>query len=481
MNIKLLMVLTGVALHIVGGALLLPLGMAFLESQHQILAFFVPSILAFFIGRVLIRFGRGYKERLLVREGAVLMLLIWGSIIIIGLMPYVIAGRLGVFDAFCESVSGFTTTGITMLGDTETRAVVFWRSLTQWLGGLNIIMLLVTLMPQINSGISLKIVLPPNMSFGHILHTMKRMSNGVAAVYLTFTAAAFCAYLGCGLGCFDALNMAMVTLATGGCYKSAAVTDFTNPAIDIVTMILMMLSGGNFLLYWQAARHRTLDDIIQNSELRAYYAICIVFGIFISLHLWGNGVYDFLSSFRYGFFEVASFLSTTGVYTSRFPLWPELDQHLLFLLVFIGGCVGSSAGGFKVLRFMILGKSAIKELQRMLHPHMVINISIGKFPVPQEVVGWILTFFFLYMIVFFGFSALISLEGINEFQSMGIVAACFSNVGTAFLWAGSVSSFGMLSVGTKFLCCVLMLLGRVEIFSVLVVMELLFGRNNNRW
>ena len=481
MNIKLLMVLTGFALLIDGGGLLLPLGLAVFEAEHQIIAFLIPAALAFLVGAGLIHYGKDYKERLLVREGVLLMPLIWCSLIIFGLLPYVIAGRLGWIDALCESVSGFTTTGLTLLGNDETRPVIFWRSLTQWIGGLNIIMLLVTLMPQMNSGISLKIVLPPNMSFARIVHSMQRMANGVAAVYFSLTAIACCAFLFSGLNFFDSLNMAMVTLATGGCYWSEAVVEGTNSAAEIITMIFMMLSGGNFLLYWQAARRRQLDDILQNRELRTYFTICFAVGIFVSVHIWSQGVYDFVSSLRYGFFETASFLSTTGFYTSRFPFWPELDQHLLFLLVFIGGCVGSSAGGFKVLRFMILGKSALKELKRMLHPHMIINISIGKYPVPQEVVGWVFTFFFLYMIVFFGFSALVSLEGVDEFQSMGIVAACFSNVGTASLWAESVGSFGVLSVGTRLLCCILMILGRIEIFSVLVVVEFLLSRNNNRW
>ena len=482
MNGRLLMVLTGGSALAVGGALLMPLFMATREAQYQVMAFLVPAVLTFSLGVGLIRGGRGYKERLLVREGALLMLLIWTLFIIIGMLPYIFAGRLSVFDAFCESVSGFSTTGLTLLSPYETRPIIFWRSLTQWLGGLNIIMLLVTIMPQMNSGIAMKIVLPPNMSFGHLLHTMRKMANGVALVYIVLTGCAFLAcYYICGLNWFDSANLACVTMATGGCYDSPAVTGFRDSTLEIVITIFMLLSSGNFLLYWHAARRKSMGDIFRNKEIQAFLVLFLLFGGIISFHLWGKGIYDLASSIRFGYFEVASFLSTTGFFTTRFPFWPDFDRHLLFILIFVGGCVGSSAGGFKVLRFLILGKAALKELQRMLHPHMIIHISIGKYPVPALVVGWVLTFFFLYMAVFFGFSMLISLEGLGDLQCMGIVASCLGNIGTAALWAENVVNFAALSVPTRFLCCVLMLLGRIEIFSLLVVMQLFLGRMRRRW
>ena len=482
MNFELLMVLTGFASLLTGSALLLPLIMAFREATHQVLAFLIPAVLALVLGGWLIHRGRNYRERLLIREGALLMLIIWALFIFFGMLPYIFAGRLGVLDAFCESVSGFTTTGITLLSPFETRPVVFWRSLTQWVGGLNIIMLLVTIMPQINSGISMKLVLPPNMTFGHLLRSMRRMANGVGIMYISFTALAFGAYyVIVGLNWFDSANMAMVTMATGGCYFSPAVSGFTKPLLEVVAMVFMLVSSGNFLLYWQAARRREPKDILDSYEMRCFLRVFLFFGAIVSLHLWHSGIYDFFSSLRYGFFETASFISTTGFFTARFPFWPDLDRHLLFLLIFVGGCIGSSAGGFKVLRFMILLKAAGKELKRILHPHMVVTVFFGNHAVPGNVVGWVLTFFFLYIAVFFGFSLLISLEGIGDLQSMGVVAACLGNVGAAALWAENVGSFAVLSAFSKLLCCILMLLGRIEIFSVLVVLELVFGRRRSQW
>lgn len=481
MNVRILMIMTGFSSLFIGSVLLLPAFMASREATHQIMAFLLPAVLAFTMGIGFIRYGKGYKERLLVREGALLMLLIWTSFIAIGMLPYIIAGRLSPFDAFCESVSGFTTTGLTLLSPYETRPIIFWRSITQWLGGLNIIMMVVTLMPQTGSEFAMKLVLPPNMSFGHILHSLRRLANGVLVVYFLFTGLAFVACYCCGINWFDAINVALVTLATGGCYDSPAVTGFTNSALEITVMVFMLLSSGNFLLYWQAMRRRSILDVLRSREMLAFLGLFSLFGSIISIHLWQSGIYDLAASIRFGFFETASFISTTGFSTARFPFWPDLDRHLLFLLVFVGGCIGSSAGGFKVLRFMILFKAAAKELRRMMHPHMVVNIFIGKHPVPGAVVGSTLVFFFLYMAVFFGFSLLVSLEGITDIKCLGIVASCLGNIGSAALLAENAASFASLSAGTRLLCCFLMLLGRIEIFSILMVVQLFIGRARQRW
>lgn len=481
MNVKLLMVLTGFSSLIVGVSFVPPLFLAVSEAPHQIAAFLLPAVLAFTLGAGLIRRGKGYKERLLVREGALLMLLIWVQLIILGMLPYIIAGRLGVFDAFCESVSGFTTTGLSLLPGAETRAIILWRSITQWLGGINIIMLLATIMPQVNTGIVMKLVLPPNMSVGHLLNTMKRVGNGVGLVYIVITAAAFLACLLIGLDWFDSLNLALVMLSTGGCYDSPAVTGFNSASLQIVAILFMLISSGNFILYYQAARRKAFGEIFKNYELRAFFLFFLAYGALISLHLFGAGEYGLADSLRLGYFETASFLSTTGFSTTWFPYWPPLDRHILFLLVFVGGCMASTAGGFKIMRFVILIKTTVQELRRILHPHMISSIFLGSVPVPAPVVGWVLVFFFLYMAVFFVFSLLMSFEGLAELQCMAIVASCLGNIGSAALWAENVASFASLSVFARFLCCILMLLGRIEIFSVLIALQIFFGRNRTQW
>ena len=481
MSIKLLMFLLGRVALLAGTALLLPLGLAFFEGAPGQAAFAESALLMLVSGLVLTLAGRDHQRKVMVREGALLLVLVWALLGIAGMLPYILDSRLDWLDAAVESVSGFTTTGMSCIADDSPRPFLLWRSLTQWLGGLNILVILVTVLPEIGGCFGMTLSLHQSIAFSQMLGRMKKAAYGVASIYAVFTLILAVLYGFCGLGVFDAVNLSLVTLATGGRYDSPAINGFDNASLAAAAMLGMLVSSGNFLLYWEAARRRTLGDVLRDTELRAFVALVVVFGLVTSWHLWHFDVYDLTHSLRYGFFEVLSFASTTGFAASHFELWPAFDRYVLFILVFVGGCIGSSTGGLKVIRFLVMLKSAGAEMRRTLHPHMIVHIALDGVTIPLKIVGRILSFFFMFLSVFFVFVLLISLSGMTVLESMGLVAACLSSVGPAAMLAGGADTFVHLPAWTKAACCCLMVLGRLEIFSFLIVLQTALGSLRRKW
>jgi len=481
MSIKLLMFILGRIALLAGVALLLPLGLAVAEQAPGQAAFAEAALLMLGLGLFLALAGRDHQRKVMVREGALLLLLVWLLLGITGMLPYLFDGRLNWLDAGVESISGFTTTGMSCLPDSSPRPFLLWRSLTHWLGGLTIIVSLVTVLPEIGGCFGITLSLHQSIAFSQMLGRMKKAAYGVCRVYVFFTLVLTALYLLCGLGPFDALNLSLVTLATGGRYNSPAINGFEDVLLATAAMFGMFFSSGNFLLYWEAARRRQFGEIFRDTELRVFTFLIVVFGFVTAWHLWRFGVYDMFHSLRYGFFEVLSFASTTGFASSHFEIWPAFDRYILFILVFVGGCIGSSTGGIKVIRFLVMLKSAAAEMKRMLHPHMIVHIALDGVSVPLKVVGRILSFFFLFLSVFFIFVLIISLSGMTVLESMGLAAACLSSIGPAAMLTGGGDSFVYLPAWTKVACSCLMILGRLEIFSFLIVLQTSFSSLRRKW
>ena len=299
---------------------------------------------------------------------------------------------------------------------------------------------------------------------------MELMDAAALLVFLWPVAAAVSAVpfvLSGALGPIDALSLAMMSLSTGGGADLPVFMREGNPWLELAAILSMLLACGNFLLYRQALRRRDFRLIWQDTELRLFFLLLLLFSLAVSAHLWYAGVYDLADSLRYGFFEVISFSSTSGFMAAPVAAWPDLDRFLLLLLVFIGGCIGSLTGGLKIKRLVILFRMTLSEMKRTLHPHMVERIRVGKETVSMRIVGNILCYFFLQLAVFYVFTALLSLSDITLPEAVGLGVGMLSSVGTASGLYG-FDTYANLAPGFKLLCCFFMLVGRMEIFALLL-------------
>ncbi len=464
---------------VAGTALLLPVPVSALDGDGLSWAFVVSSAIMLSMGGFAVRSGREHPERLLVREGAWFLVGTWVLLTVTAALPYVFTGTLSLADAWAEGVSGITTTGLTLLGKDAPRSLVFWRSLTQWLGGACIILLLLTVVPQVSEWFGMSLVMPRGQRAGQLLSSMRRTSRRVMGVYVGATAAAAAVFSVLGLSAFDAVNLSMVTLATGGCYTPASGDD--GIFFSFALMAVMLFSAGNFFFYAEVARRGLVSDDAGAEEMRGMLRIVAVAGFIVSLHLWLSGTYGGFESLRKGFFAVTAFLSTTGMNPLQVVHWPDFDRFVLLLLIFTGGCIASSAGGLKILRLSVLANASIEELRRTLHSRMVLRVSALGRVVPLAMVGQLLSFFALYIAVFFAASMALSLGGLAPLSAMGLSAACLTSAGPAALLAGDVGVYAAMGEGWRLFCCGLMLLGRLEVFSFLFVIQTLVSRWEGRW
>lgn len=464
---------------VAGTALLLPVPVSALDGDGLSWAFVVSAAIMLSMGGFAMRSGREHPERLLVREGACFLVGTWILLTVTAALPYVFTGTLSLADAWAEGVSGITTTGLTLLGKDAPRSLVFWRSLTQWLGGACIILLLLTVVPQVSEWFGMSLVMPRGQRAGQLLSSMRRTSRRVMGVYVGATAAAAAVFSVLGLSAFDAVNLSMVTLATGGCYTPASGDD--GIFFSFALMAVMLFSAGNFFFYAEVARRGLVSDDAGAEEMRGMLRIVAVAGFIVSLHLWLSGTYGGFESLRKGFFAVTAFLSTTGMNPLQVVHWPDFDRFVLLLLIFTGGCIASSAGGLKILRLSVLANASIEELRRTLHSRMVLRVSALGRVVPLAMVGQLLSFFALYIAVFFAASMVLSLGGLAPLSAMGLSAACLTSAGPAALLAGDVGVYAAMGEGWRLFCCGLMLLGRLEVFSFLFVIQTLVSRWEGRW
>jgi len=483
MDFHLLLFLLGRMMLLMGGALCIPLGISLYEAEPDslALAFALPSAAAVLIGGLLSLPHRERKPRLGVREGALFMMLSWCLLGLIGLLPYVLSGQLSWLNAMFESIADFTTTGASTIQADLPPSLLLWRSLTQWIGGLNAMVLLMTVIPQVNGGFGLGFALEHSVSLSPMLSRMRRTGLSIAWLYTFITLFFILLYWLCGLSPFDAINWAMVTISTSGSYTTSQSLAAGSYSLEFVSLLCMLVACGNFFLYWCAFRRRDWHILWDNAEIRVLLGLVLLFGLLSALQLWRLELYSFPDSLRYGFFHVVSFASTTGFEELSLENWPDFNKYLLFLLGITGGCIGSPTGGFKLLRMMILCKAATSAIRQTLHPRMISHITVDGATVSHNVVSNILSFFYLYLMIFFLFVLLISLSGTSILEAMGIAAACLSGVSSAATLYGSTASFIYLPALTKVFCCVLMILGKMEIFAFLLVVQSGVRGLRDRW
>lgn len=303
----------------------------------------------------------------------------------------------------------------------------------------------------------------------------------ILAIYISFTLLEIMLFLLAGVSFFQAVNLALATMATGGfSYFHDSLISFDNTAVELIALVFMLIASMNFSLYYKIWRG-DWQAFKEDSEHRYYLMLLAVASILICINLYSNNCMPFTDCLRHAIFQSVSIGSTTGFATSDFNEWPSFSRNILLLLMFIGGCSGSTAGGIKISRFIILVKAGWAELLRILHPHIVYSVKLGKKDIDPVIVANITRFFFLYIFVFVILSVLISLSGTSLMESIGLIAACMSSVGPAFGIVGPTTTYSDLSDWARFISILAMILGRLEIFTLLAIMQPSFWRDKQNW
>lgn len=473
MNLILTMRILGALLLYLGGTLLLPIPLSLCYHDGAWMAFLYSALICFSSGGLLFCCCHSTKE-LSVREGFAIVTFGWTFFALFGALPYIFSGAIpSPLDAIFETMSGFTTTGSTILTEIETlpKSLLFWRSLTHWLGGMGIIVLSLAILPMLGvGGMQLFKAEVPGPTADRLRPRIQDTAKLLWGVYLLLTAAETILLMFGGMNFFDAVCHSFATLATGGfSTRNASIAAYNSSYIDGVVTIFMILAGVNFTLHFHLLRGK-LRDFHSNEELRFYFGIIVAATALIIGCNWYHDIYQqFGENFRYSVFQVASIITTTGFGTADYETWPVLTQYILVILMFIGGCAGSTGGGMKVVRILLLFKHAQVQVFRLIHPRAIRLVKLGNRPVDREVLQSILGLFALFIGVFVFASLLLAASGMDLVSGGAAVIACLSNIGPGLGSVGPVDNFAHVPAFGKTVLIGCMLMGRLELFTVLVL------------
>ena len=420
------------------------------------------------------------------RDAYFVVTVAWILLSLFGMIPFLVGNvtQLSFTDAFFETMSGFTTTGATIIDDVEVlpKGLLFWRSLTQWIGGLGIVYFTIAILPSLVGGSVRIFSAEATGPIRSKLHPrLSTSAKWIWMVYFILTLACFLSYMGCGMGWFDAVNYSMTSTATGGfATTNGSIATFHSPAEEYVCTLFCFLSGVNFtLLYFSVAKLK-VRDLLRNEEFRFYIILVSIISAIIMYELMSVNGYDFEKAFRCSIFQVVSFTTTTGLFNDDAGTWPHVTWVLLAVCMFFGGCSGSTSGGIKSIRGVMLFKTVRNEFRQILHPNAVLPVKIGGSNVPQSKRVTLLAFLSLYMMLAFLCSFVMVASGIDNTNAITITLSCLGNVGpTLGLEIGPTMSWSQLPDFAKWLCAFLMLVGRLEIISVLVIFTKEYWRDNS--
>ena len=464
----------GAIILMVGLFMLAPIAVALVEGTPQhAMGFILPFFVSIGISATVLLSTRKHQMRMNPKSGFLLVSLGWILMSIFGALPFVISGAIPSYtDAFFETMSGFTTTGASILTNIEAmpRPLLFWRSLTHWIGGMGIVVLTVALFPLLGiGGLQLIRAEAPGPDVDRLTSRIAGTAKILWVIYLSMTVAETLLLMLGGMTLFDALTHTFGTLATGGFSPKNASVGHYSPYIQNVITLFMVLAGVNFIMHYRLLTgHFKL--VLRNTELKIYLGIFFVAALVMTLHLHISGIYEnFLTSLRYASFQTASILTTTGYVTTDFTLWPALSQALLFALMFVGGCAGSTGGGIKVVRVVSLFKQGFAEMSYLLYPRGVFSVRVNGTRLRKSVLHTISGFVTLYLVTILMTTVIISMDGHDLLTSLSTALATLGNIGPGFNLIGPSQNYAFFSDGVKWYLSFIMMLGRLEIYTVLVL------------
>ena len=483
-NFRIIYKILGALLFIEAALMLLCLFMALYFGEDDIFTF-TSSILITLIGAFTFRyFGRNSGDTLSRRDSFLVVTLAWIVFSAFGTAPFLIGGYLHTYtDAFFETMSGFTTTGATIIDNVEAlpHGILFWRSLTQWIGGLGIVFFTVALLPSLVGGSTKVFAAEATGPIKTKLHPKLSMSaRWIWIVYLFITFGCMACYMIFGMDWYQGVNYAMSSAATGGFSIHNNSTEFFNsPALEYTTTFFCFLSGVNFTLLYAIAAKFKFKQFWQDSELRFYIYIVLGFTLFVMLELIYKNGYGIERAFRCGIFQVVSFITTTGLYNDDAGKWPHVTWVVLSICMFIGACSGSTSGGFKAIRAVMVAKVVRNEFTQRLHPKALLPLKINGQNIPNAQRVSLLAFLTAYLLLLLLMAFIMIAMGIDNTNSITICLSCLGNVGpTLGVEIGPTMSWSVLPDFAKWMCSIMMLIGRLEIFTVLIILTPSFWTRN---
>lgn len=482
MNIRHVLRTLSILLMIIALFMLIPMGMAFYCRQaHLVKSFMIPIGIIFIYGISMLWITReDRKQYFSTRDGFLLVTLSWVLAAFFGALPFYISGSMAsLTDAFFESMSGFTTTGASILTDIESlpKPILFWRSLTHWLGGMGIVVLIVAIFQFLGGGgLHLLKAETPGPTVDKITPRITEMAKILWGAYVVLTLVEIILLMIGGMDLFEASTHTFGTMATGGFSpKAKSAGHYSSPFIHWVITVFMLLAGINFILYYRLVTGK-LKNIFRNTELKVYLSIFFIATVVIAFSLYGNVFSSLSKSLRFAGFQAASILTTTGFSIDNFSQWPLLARMTLFTLMFIGGCSGSTGGGIKVIRIITLFKLGINEMKYLLHPRGIFDIKIEGNTVKKNILYAVSGFFFLYIFLLLAISLVVASGGNNILTSFSTALVTLGNIGPGFGRIGPALNYAFYPDYIKWTLSFAMMAGRLELFTVLVLFTPLFWK-----
>ncbi|MEM7380360.1 MAG: potassium transporter TrkG [Bacteroidota bacterium] len=492
LNSKIIFHLMGLLLLCNGAFMLLAALVSGIYNDGVTLDITLAAITTLFVGVLAMFYTRGHKKEVKRKEGYIIVTLGWIVMSISGILPYIFSGAIpDVTNAFFETMSGYTTTGASILEDIEAlpEGILFWRSLTHWIGGMGIIVLAIAILPLLGiGGMQLFAAEAPGPSADKLHPRITDTAKRLWLIYFGYTAAETLLLKLAGMSFFDALNHSLATLSTGGFSTKNASLAYWNaePLIQYIVIFFMFLAGSNFVLSYFAFKGK-VQRVLRDEEFKAYGIFILIFTIIAALVIYTKanvpvseyhpmiaGVGE--SSFRHALFQVVAVVTTTGFVTADFTGWTPFLTVFFFGLMFLGGSAGSTAGGIKVMRHMLIIKNGLLEFKRTLHPNAIIPVRFNNKTVTEHIVYNIIGFFVLYMLLFIIGALVLSFMGLDYISAIGGAASSLGNVGPALGSLNPLSNFNGLPMLGKWWCAFLMLAGRLELFTVLILLTPYFWK-----
>ena len=455
----------------------------FYDDQNHINTFLLCSLITTSFGFLLRFLTKDEKNaEIKKRDGYLIVVGGWLCMTFFGTLPYLLSESIPSFtNAFFETMSGFTTTGSTILDKIETlpKSILFWRSMTQWIGGMGIIVLTIAILPLLGiGGMELFVAEAPGPTKDKIHPRIKETAKRLWIIYFSLTALETVILMLLGLSFFDAINHSLTTTSTGGfSTKQESIAAFQNPFVEAVIVIFMFLAGTNFTMIYFGLKMK-FRKIINNDEFKWYLSAVLILILLLSSYRTLTSSSDFMHSFREISFQLVSIITTTGYATADYTLWGSFLTFIFFLFLFSGASAGSTSGGIKIVRIILLIKNGLLEFKRRLHPKAVIPVMLNKQVISSTITYNLLAFIFLYLFVFTLGSIFLSLLGVDMLTSISAVASAVGNVGPGIADVGPSFSFSQLPSSAKWILSLLMLMGRLELFTVCVLFTPYFWKRN---
>ena len=481
MNYNMIAYLLGNILHIEGVLLSVPVAVAFFYREEYSATSFIASAVVCLIAGAVLQSREPEDKRIYGREGFVVAALSWIVMSFFGAIPYYLTDSIpGFINCYFETVSGFTTTGATMLTEIEhlDNAILFWRCFTHWIGGMGILVFMLAVMPLSDDRtMHLMKAEAPGPLVSKLVPRVKSTAKLLYIIYVILTVLEIILLYAGGMSFFDSVIHGISTAGTGGfSNKNASIAAYNSRYFEYIITIFMLLFSVNFNLYYLMVM-RDFKNVWRNEELRTFLFIVVIATAMITFN-----IYDYYptleAAFRHSIFQVAAIMSTTGFVTANFDLWPEFSKTILFCLLFLGACAGSTAGGIKISRFIILIKMVVREIRHIVHPRSVNLIKLDGYKIDSEVTRSVASFIILYIFILLGSFIVISLNGFDFATNMTAVTTCLNNIGPGLNLVGPTGNYAFFSPLSKIVLTLNMLFGRLELFPMVILLSPSTWRKN---